>query len=130
MREMNDVDGVSVPFNAGRGLMQRGPIHRPPFFHVSVPFNAGRGLMHQRGVVTFAANQRFSTLQCGSWIDASTPANAVRAETSFSTLQCGSWIDAPCLSISSVSLSHSFSTLQCGSWIDAYQSLSDENSYL
>ena len=37
---------------------------------------------------------------------------------SFSTLQCGSWIDALQMPIPRRS-SYCFSTLQCGSWIDA-----------
>ena len=60
----------------------------------------------------------FSTLQCGSWIDAKRSGAMTTILRSFSTLQCGSWIDA--------SLLHweherfiCFSTLQCGSWIDA-----------
>ena len=37
---------------------------------VSVPFNAGRGLMHIIGLESLGQSNRFSTLQCGSWIDA------------------------------------------------------------
>ena len=85
----------------------------------------------------------FSTLQCGSWIDARSSVRASRVSSSFSTLQCGSWIDAamPMSSLAmmiSVSVPFNagrglmlmynkredkhalrFSTLQCGSWIDA-----------
>ena len=39
---------VSVPFNAGRGLMPLRPGPTIPRSHVSVPFNAGRGLMPLR----------------------------------------------------------------------------------
>ena len=38
--------------------------------------------------------------------------------SSFSTLQCGSWIDAAEVILATV-ISPCFSTLQCGSWIDA-----------
>ena len=37
---------VSVPFNAGRGLMPDGASTIKIIQPVSVPFNAGRGLMH------------------------------------------------------------------------------------
>ena len=37
---------------------------------VSVPFNAGRGLMQLARVVRELTARGFSTLQCGSWIDA------------------------------------------------------------
>ena len=39
---------------------------------VSVPFDAGRGLMQGAGVVGVFEAGRFSTLRCGSWIDART----------------------------------------------------------
>ena len=38
---------------------------------VSVPFNAGRGLMPGRTRPPKRIEDSFSTLQCGSWIDAS-----------------------------------------------------------
>ena len=38
-------EAVSVPFNAGRGLMLGQRSRRQLQLHVSVPFNAGRGLM-------------------------------------------------------------------------------------
>ena len=37
---------------------------------VSVPFDAGRGLMHLPNSVQHNSLLRFSTLRCGSWIDA------------------------------------------------------------
>ena len=86
---------VSVPFNAGRGLMQRPIRAAVPGQLVSVPFNAGRGLMHGAQSRVFRPGRGFSTLQCGSWIDAALAlAIAVASGKSFSTLQCGSWIDA------------------------------------
>ena len=110
---------------------------------VSVPFNAGRGLMHSQNTSIVWDYASFSTLQCGSWIDApkrrllqarelavSVPFNAGRGlmlaamahvisvVLRFSTLQCGSWIDADGV-IRIPNQIHSFSTLQCGSWIDA-----------
>ena len=61
---------VSVPFNAGRGLMLRAcPLSRRPDL-VSVPFNAGRGLMPPGSPCAAYSQSSFSTLQCGSWIDA------------------------------------------------------------
>ena len=90
-----------------------------PKLHVSVPFNAGRGLMHDEILRNENYTAGFSTLQCGSWIDALifTSLNYDLAKC-FSTLQCGSWIDASaCMSIAVWRAS--FSTLQCGSWIDA-----------
>ena len=41
---------------------------------VSVPFNAGRGLMLFDSARTYMQQIGFSTLQCGSWIDAQTSA--------------------------------------------------------
>ena len=38
--------GVSVPFDAGRGLMLAGSVQGLAHAFVSVPFDAGRGLMH------------------------------------------------------------------------------------
>ena len=62
---------------------------------------------------------RFSTLQCGSWIDAFRTSTTGSGQACFSTLQCGSWIDAPTEFRQRTGLPQSFSTLQCGSWIDA-----------
>ena len=116
----DDRSVVSVPFNAGRGLMRRRRwAARRPGRRVSVPFNAGRGLMRIHHPERKTARTCFSTLQCGSWIDAyrrygviwqpiavSVPFNAGRGlmqqktaratgqNDRFSTLQCGSWIDA------------------------------------
>ena len=42
---------VSVPFNAGRGLMPRLNTTAKKRKIVSVPFNAGRGLMPQRAAL-------------------------------------------------------------------------------
>ena len=61
---------VSVPFNAGRGLMRKDVGRRPHRADVSVPFNAGRGLMQNEENRLLGASNCFSTLQCGSWIDA------------------------------------------------------------
>ena len=51
--------------------------------------------MPKRRPLGLSAYRRFSTLQCGSWIDAAVDATTGTAVLSFSTLQCGSWIDAP-----------------------------------
>ena len=49
MLPIKSYDKVSVPFDAGRGLMhQRGADHRQRQW-VSVPFDAGRGLMRRGG---------------------------------------------------------------------------------
>ena len=64
---------VSVPFNAGRGLMRRKPLSSELTIEVSVPFNAGRGLMRVGIPAGALVIQSFSTLQCGSWIDAQFP---------------------------------------------------------
>ena len=40
-------------------------------------------------------------------------------DESFSTLRCGSWIDATKRSETAIAYIQSFSTLRCGSWIDA-----------
>ena len=61
---------VSVPFNAGRGLMRHGSCDSRSSSQVSVPFNAGRGLMRAQCAVVVVGLPGFSTLQCGSWIDA------------------------------------------------------------
>ena len=62
---------------------------------VSVPFDAGRGLMHELYSAARSGSSSFSTLRCGSWIDA-WRARLLRRSgmTGFSTLRCGSWIDA------------------------------------
>ena len=123
--------------------MQRNPISPASGIIVSVPFNAGRGLMQIVWRKTRDPYDRFSTLQCGSWIDAARGKSHVSDRRSFSTLQCGSWIDAltaydelvcdicvsvpfnagrglmpQALAIALAGLA-GFSTLQCGSWIDA-----------
>ena len=61
---------------------------------VSVPFNAGRGLMRSGSPGSARTPTSFSTLQCGSWIDASLTVFPHVGAAGFSTLQCGSWIDA------------------------------------
>ena len=61
---------VSVPFNAGRGLMRQVAADRRVSRRVSVPFNAGRGLMPTLPCGRIRPGRSFSTLQCGSWIDA------------------------------------------------------------
>ena len=66
---------VSVPFNAGRGLMRSVANGAPSSLRVSVPFNAGRGLMRRYRHAVRKGERRFSTLQCGSWIDAQTQAS-------------------------------------------------------
>ena len=120
---------------------------------VSVPFNAGRGLMPCSRACKDKYMKGFSTLQCGSWIDASHSFPSLFNLSSFSTLQCGSWIDAPdCLPVSPLPryvsvpfnagrglmlvrktresmTNSSFSTLQCGSWIDATRPREDEIDY-
>ena len=48
--------------------MPRAEAHRQQV--VSVPFNAGRGLMPQEPLLIRRQKHSFSTLQCGSWIDA------------------------------------------------------------
>ena len=42
---------------------------------VSVPFDAGRGLMLGETLGALAEGLRFSTLRCGSWIDARNAVN-------------------------------------------------------
>ena len=87
----------------------------------------------------------FSTLRCGSWIDAAGQVTGYGSPQRFSTLRCGSWIDAylkPFLArgLNCVSVPFDagrglmqfyvrktpggdlrFSTLRCGSWIDAHR---------
>ena len=111
---------------------------------VSVPFNAGRGLMQPTDRAICPTIGSFSTLQCGSWIDAHFVVRPISPRSGFSTLQCGSWIDASRTQRArsngfAVSVPFNagrglmlrfqrgagacrlrFSTLQCGSWIDAY----------
>ena len=61
---------------------------------VSVPFDAGRGLMRHTTHTGDHVQARFSTLRCGSWIDAPDDVAILLAVIGFSTLRCGSWIDA------------------------------------
>ena len=61
---------VSVPFDAGRGLMPLACQPYRPCPSVSVPFDAGRGLMQVAGDFAHVITWCFSTLRCGSWIDA------------------------------------------------------------
>ena len=72
-------------------------------------------LVRQAGKAGYVS---FSTLQCGSWIDASVNTMHDAPGLRFSTLQCGSWIDAYTFE-GGDDQQEGFSTLQCGSWIDA-----------
>ena len=75
--------GVSVPFNAGRGLMRQDSDRIDRHSGVSVPFNAGRGLMRPGNGYKTRNPPSFSTLQCGSWIDAPLPGNCPAAAAVF-----------------------------------------------
>ena len=68
--EKHQLVRVSVPFNAGRGLMLQNMLQSWTTNSVSVPFNAGRGLMPELPNDLREYYLGFSTLQCGSWIDA------------------------------------------------------------
>ena len=74
-----DAGTVSVPFDAGRGLMRFLSVWRRADRLVSVPFDAGRGLMQIESRIELTSATGFSTLRCGSWIDA----QFARAEQDF-----------------------------------------------
>ena len=80
--------------------MPHAPDYHSAANSVSVPFNAGRGLMQPAPELNATEAVGFSTLQCGSWIDAmwiengaslhsavSVPFNAGRGLMPLSTLQ-------------------------------------------